>query len=139
MLAMTCAEVGSATWLMIATGLGMPVSTTQTIVGALIGVGFASQSQIKWGWTKGSVSQVAASWGIAPFIAGAFSALVFATIKYSVLERTSSLGGPMNTAGQLIIVHRHGQLQMGHATYPHLLRFHRRRARPFHHGGDSGL
>lgn len=29
MLAMGCAEVGSATWLMIATGNGMPVSTTQ--------------------------------------------------------------------------------------------------------------
>lgn len=29
MLAMTCAEVGSATWLMIATRLGMPVSTTR--------------------------------------------------------------------------------------------------------------
>ena len=29
MLAMTCAEVGSATWLMVATRLGMPVSTTR--------------------------------------------------------------------------------------------------------------
>jgi hypothetical protein len=35
MLAMSCAEVGNAAWLMIATRLGMPVSTTQTIVGAL--------------------------------------------------------------------------------------------------------
>merc|ERR1711881_660482 len=48
MLAMGCAEVGSATWLTFATIMGMPVSTTQTIVGALIGVGFASQSDIKW-------------------------------------------------------------------------------------------
>lgn len=30
MLAMGCAEVGNATWLMVATGLGFPVSTTQT-------------------------------------------------------------------------------------------------------------
>ena len=42
MLAMGCAEVGSASWLMFATSHGMPVSTTQTVVGALIGVGFAS-------------------------------------------------------------------------------------------------
>ena len=28
-LAMTCAEIGSATWLMVATRLGMPVSTTR--------------------------------------------------------------------------------------------------------------
>jgi PiT family inorganic phosphate transporter len=32
MLAMGCAEVGSATWLMFATGWGWPVSTTQTVV-----------------------------------------------------------------------------------------------------------
>lgn len=90
MLAMGCAEVGSATWLMIATGNGMPVSTTQTIVGALIGVGFAAQSAITWEWTSGSVSQVAASWGIAPLISAAFAALVFGTVKYSVLERKDS-------------------------------------------------
>lgn len=90
MLVMGCAEVGSASWLMFATGQGMPVSTTQTIVGALIGVGFASQSPITWEWTSGSVSQVAASWGVAPAISGAFAALVFATVKYSVLERKDS-------------------------------------------------
>ncbi|ETN44025.1 uncharacterized protein HMPREF1541_10890 [Cyphellophora europaea CBS 101466] len=90
MLAMGCAEVGSATWLMFATSKGMPVSTTQTIVGALVGVGFATQAPIKWEWTGGSVSQVAASWGIAPAIAGAFAALYFAVLKYSVLERKDS-------------------------------------------------
>lgn len=90
MLAMCCAEVGNATWLMIATGLGLPVSTTQCVVGALIGVGFASGAPIKWAWTPGSVSQVAASWGIAPAIAAAFSALIFGTLKYAVLERKES-------------------------------------------------
>lgn len=90
MLAMGCAEIGSASWLMIATSFGFPVSTTQTIVGALIGVGFATQSSIKWGWEKGSVSQVAASWGIAPVLAAAFSAVIFGTVKYSVLERKDS-------------------------------------------------
>lgn len=87
MLAMTCAEVGSATWLMVATRFGFPVSTTQTIVGALIGVGFASSTSVLWAWDKGSVSQVAASWGIAPVIAAAFAALVFSTIKFGVMER----------------------------------------------------
>ncbi|PSN75336.1 phosphate-repressible phosphate permease [Corynespora cassiicola Philippines] len=90
MLAMGCAEVGSATWLMLATKWGMPVSTTQTVVGALIGVGFATETPIKWAWESGSVSQVAASWGIAPFIAAAFSAFLFGTLKYAVLERQDS-------------------------------------------------
>lgn len=91
MLAMGCAEIGSAFWLLFATKMGMPVSTTQTIVGALIGVGIAAGSPVKWAWEDGSVSQVAASWGIAPAIAAAFSAIIFATIKYSVLERKESL------------------------------------------------
>lgn len=87
MLAMGCAEVGSAFWLLVATRMGWPVSTTQTIVGALCGVGFASQTKIHWEWASGSVSQTAASWGIAPGIAAGFSALIFGTIKYAVLER----------------------------------------------------
>lgn len=66
MLAMGCAELGNAIWLFTATGSGFPVSTTQTVVGALIGVGFATQAGITWKWTGGSVSQVAASWGVAP-------------------------------------------------------------------------
>jgi phosphate/sulfate permease len=90
MLAMGCAEVGSATWLMVATRMGFPVSTTQTVVGALIGAGFASSAPVKWAWSSGSVSQVAASWGIAPAIAAGFAAMIFATLKYGVLERKDS-------------------------------------------------
>ncbi|KAK2809037.1 hypothetical protein FQN50_004090 [Emmonsiellopsis sp. PD_5] len=90
-LGMGCAELGSAVWLNMATAWGFPVSTTQTVVGALIGVGFAAQSNIKWAWEDGSVSQVAASWGIAPAIAAGFSALIFGTVKYSVLERRDPL------------------------------------------------
>lgn len=59
-------------------------------MGALIGVGYASQAAIKWEWTSGSVSQVAASWGIAPGIAAAFGAIVFASVKYAVLDRKDS-------------------------------------------------
>ncbi|KAL8777216.1 MAG: hypothetical protein Q9213_007959 [Squamulea squamosa] len=87
MLAMACAEFGSAAWLAIATSVGYPVSTTQTIVGALIGVGIAADSQVTWAWDDGSVSQVAASWAIAPLLAACFSAIVFSTAKFGILER----------------------------------------------------
>lgn len=90
MLSMGCVEVGSASWLMLATRLGLPVSTTQTVVGSLIGAGFASQASVKWAWSSGSVSQVAASWAIAPLIAAGFSAFIFGVVKYSVLERKDS-------------------------------------------------
>lgn len=89
-LAMGCAEVGSATWLLLATKLGFPVSTTQTIVGALVGAGLASTAGVTWEWTSGSVSQVAASWGIAPCLAACFSAILFSTMKFTILEREDS-------------------------------------------------
>ena len=45
-----CAETGGALMLFIATGLGIPVSTTHTITGAIIGVGAAqSVSAVRWG------------------------------------------------------------------------------------------
>ncbi|KAL2255513.1 hypothetical protein VTK26DRAFT_3208 [Humicola hyalothermophila] len=90
-LAMACAEFASAFWLVTATKLGFPVSTTQTIVGALVGVGIAAEAQVQWGWKDGSVSQIAASWGIAPLLAAAFSAILFATLKFFILEREDPL------------------------------------------------
>ncbi|KAH8643279.1 Phosphate-repressible phosphate permease pho-4 [Alternaria alternata] len=87
MLAMGCAEVASAVFLTVATIAGMPVSTTQTVVGALAGAGIAAQSPLSWGWKKGSISQIAASWVIAPFLSAAFAAALFLTIKFAVHNR----------------------------------------------------
>jgi len=45
-----CAETGGAMTLFIATGLGIPVSTTHTITGAIVGVGSAQRaSAVRWG------------------------------------------------------------------------------------------
>jgi PiT family inorganic phosphate transporter len=45
-----CAETGGAASLFLATGLGIPVSTTHTITGAIVGVGAAqSVSAVRWG------------------------------------------------------------------------------------------
>ena len=45
-----CAETGGALTLFIATGLGVPVSTTHTITGAIVGVGSTQRaSAVRWG------------------------------------------------------------------------------------------
>ena len=45
-----CAEAGGAMTLFMATGLGVPVSTTHTITGAIYGVGSVrSASAVRWG------------------------------------------------------------------------------------------
>jgi PiT family inorganic phosphate transporter len=45
-----CAETAGALTLFLATGLGIPVSTTHTITGAIVGVGSVRQlSAVRWG------------------------------------------------------------------------------------------
>jgi PiT family inorganic phosphate transporter len=45
-----CAETGGAMMLFLATAFGIPVSTTHTITGAIVGVGTAqSASAVRWG------------------------------------------------------------------------------------------
>ncbi|GME67598.1 unnamed protein product [[Candida] boidinii] len=91
MLAMTCALVGSSTWLSFATYIRMPVSTTHSLVGGVIGAGVATvgSKNVVWGW-KG-FSQIVASWFIAPAISGGFAGIIFLIVKYAVLERKHSL------------------------------------------------
>ncbi|KAF2111235.1 phosphate transporter [Lophiotrema nucula] len=87
MLAMVCAVVGSSIYLTIATRFSMPVSTTHSIMGGVIGVGIAAigAEGINWGWD--GVSQVFAAWAIAPGIAGCFGAIIFLLTKYGVMRR----------------------------------------------------
>ncbi|GFF85886.1 phosphate transporter [Aspergillus lentulus] len=86
-MAMVVAEVGSLIWLTVCTYFGFPVSTTQSIVGALIGVAIASDLPLHWGRKSQSVSQIAASWGIAPVISAGFGAIIFMSIRFLVHSR----------------------------------------------------
>ncbi|KFY19142.1 hypothetical protein V493_08113 [Pseudogymnoascus sp. VKM F-4281 (FW-2241)] len=87
MVGMTCALVGSSMYLSVATRLGMPVSTTHSIMGGVLGMGVATvgSKNVNWGWE--GVSQVFAAWAIAPGIAGIFGAIIFTITKYGVLKR----------------------------------------------------
>ena len=94
MLLMTCALFASSTWLLAATLIGLPVSTTHCIVGAIVGGGVAALGiqGPNWGWSHGSgIAAIIASWFIAPAIAGAFAAILFLITKYLVLIRKESL------------------------------------------------
>jgi PiT family inorganic phosphate transporter len=70
-----CAEAGGAITLFTATYLGVPVSTTHTITGAIIGVGAARRtSAVRWGVARGIVL----AWVITMPMAGLVAALLYA-------------------------------------------------------------
>ncbi|KFA68177.1 hypothetical protein S40285_09238 [Stachybotrys chlorohalonatus IBT 40285] len=93
MLGMACAIVASSTWLTIATRLGLPVSTTHSIMGGVIGMGIATigAQQVNWadfsGGVAGGVVQVFLGWIAAPGIAGSLAAITFLLTKYAVMVR----------------------------------------------------
>jgi PiT family inorganic phosphate transporter len=73
-----CAETGGAIMLFSATSLGVPVSTTHTITGAIMGVGAARRvSAVRWG----VASNIVVAWIITMPAAGAISALFYALAK----------------------------------------------------------
>jgi inorganic phosphate transporter, PiT family len=68
-----CAETGGAITLFIATGLGIPVSTTHTITGAIVGVGSVrSASTVRWGLAGNIVWAWIFTIPASAFVAGAF-------------------------------------------------------------------
>src|SRR5690554_624114 len=76
---MLASLLAAGTWLMVASARGWPVSTTHTIIGAI--VGFASigigVSAVQWG----QVGQIVTSWVISPVIAGAAAWLLFISVQ----------------------------------------------------------
>ena len=72
-----CAETGGAITLFAATALGIPVSTTHTITGAIVGVGAARRlSAVRWNVAQGIVI----AWVLTMPAAAAVAALVYALI-----------------------------------------------------------
>jgi PiT family inorganic phosphate transporter len=70
-----CAETGGAITLFTATYLGVPVSTTHTITGAIVGVGAARRtSAVRWGVARGIV----VAWVITMPMAGLVATLLYA-------------------------------------------------------------
>ena len=86
---MLASLLAAGTWLLIASRRGWPVSTTHSIVGAIIGfavVGIGVES-VEWDKVVGIV----ASWVASPLIAGAFAFLIFSSVQWLILSRPDPL------------------------------------------------
>ena len=78
-LGMISAMLSAGLWLIVATLFSWPVSTTHSIIGALVGFGVVASgvSAIQWGVFGGIVG----SWIITPAIAGVFAFFLFVHIQ----------------------------------------------------------
>lgn len=81
---MMSALLAAGTWLLIASLLGWPVSTTHSIVGAIVGFAVVGISVDAVNW--GKVSTIVASWVVSPVLAGTLSFALFKSVQKFILN-----------------------------------------------------
>ena len=82
---MLAALLGAALWLNLATALGAPVSTTHSIIGAVMGAGVAAGG---WGLVNwATIGKIIASWVISPLLGGMIAAGILYLIKRNITYR----------------------------------------------------
>ena len=81
---MLAALLAAGTWLAIASSRGWPVSTTHSIVGAVVGFAVVALGVNGVDWSK--VGTIAASWVVSPLIAGTFAYLIFMSVFWLILR-----------------------------------------------------
>ena len=82
-IGMTSALLSAAIWLNVSSFMGLPVSTTHSIVGSVAGFGIAAAgwSSVQWG----KMTQIVLSWFISPIAGGIMAFIVFKFISRSIL------------------------------------------------------
>lgn len=81
---MLSALLAAGVWLLIASILGWPVSTTHSIVGAIIGFAAVGISVDAVDW--GAVTSIVSSWVVSPVIAGFISFWIFRSVQHLILD-----------------------------------------------------
>jgi len=95
---MLAALLAAAIWLMIASTRGWPVSTTHTIVGAIVGFAVAGIGMDAVNWAK--IGSIVASWIVSPLVGGFFAFMLMLSIRKLIINTEDPFGnakkwGPM--------------------------------------------
>jgi inorganic phosphate transporter, PiT family len=83
---MLAALLAAALWLNLATLTGMPVSTTHSIVGGVLGAGMTVGGAVVANW--GMIGTITLGWIISPLLGGAIAAILLYFIKRSLMYQT---------------------------------------------------
>ena len=86
---MLSALLAAATWLLIASMRGWPVSTTHSIIGALVGFAAVGVSVDAVDWSQ--IRVIVASWVVSPLLAGTISYFLFMSVKKLILDSATPL------------------------------------------------
>lgn len=81
--------LAAAVWLNLASKMGWPVSTTHSIIGAIVGfaaVGIGIEA-VQWG----KVGQIVLSWVVSPLVSGVIAFFIFRTVQVLILDRTDPI------------------------------------------------
>lgn len=81
---MSSALLAAGTWLLIASRYGWPVSTTHSIVGAIVGFAAVGIGSDAVAWDK--VGSIVASWVVSPVLAGTLAFLLFMSAHKLILD-----------------------------------------------------
>lgn len=81
---MLSALLASGIWLLVATHFGWPVSTTHSVVGAIVGFASVGISVDAVHWSK--IGTIAASWVISPVTAGFIAFALFRSVQILILD-----------------------------------------------------
>ncbi len=84
-IGMTSALLSAAIWLNIASLIGLPVSTTHSIVGAVAGFGIVAAGWSSVEWPK--MATIVASWFISPIAGGLMAFVLFKFVNRFILGR----------------------------------------------------
>jgi len=86
---MLAALLSAGIWLLLASRQGWPVSTTHSIVGAIVGFAIVAYGigSVEWG----EVGTIVASWVVSPLTAGVISYFIFSSIQWLILRHENPL------------------------------------------------
>lgn len=86
---MIAALLAAGTWLLVASYFGWPVSTTHSIVGAIIGFALVAVGSEAVQWDK--VTGIVGSWVVTPILAGVLAYLIFMSAQRLIFDTDNPL------------------------------------------------
>jgi PiT family inorganic phosphate transporter len=93
---MLASLLAAGVWLMVASTFGWPVSTTHTIVGAIVGFAMVGMGAAAVQWAK--VASIVASWVVSPLLAGALAFALFRSVQRLIFDA----GDPFRAAKRYV-------------------------------------